>query len=229
LLRIAEEVAALEDQDNYETSQEEFWAGSFGDEYTERNVGGAITASNISLFSKALERCSGIGSVLELGCNVGLNLLALSQLLPQASLRGVDVNNSALEKLRERCSTITPPPDIQATRDSILSYTSDNVFDLVFTKGVLIHIAPEKLPRVYETIYRHSTRYILVAEYYSPKPVEVTYRGHSGKLFKRDFAGELLDAYHGLTLRDYGFRYHRDPTFPQDDITWFLLEKGGKS
>jgi spore coat polysaccharide biosynthesis protein SpsF len=26
-------------------------------------------------------------------------------------------------------------------------------------------------------------------------------------------------------LVDYGFAYHRDPNFPQDDITWFLLEK----
>jgi spore coat polysaccharide biosynthesis protein SpsF len=26
-------------------------------------------------------------------------------------------------------------------------------------------------------------------------------------------------------LVDYGFAYHRDPAFPQDDITWFLLEK----
>jgi spore coat polysaccharide biosynthesis protein SpsF len=26
---------------------------------------------------------------------------------------------------------------------------------------------------------------------------------------------------------DYGFAYRRDPNFPQDDITWFLLEKRG--
>jgi spore coat polysaccharide biosynthesis protein SpsF len=26
-------------------------------------------------------------------------------------------------------------------------------------------------------------------------------------------------------LIDYGFVYHRDTAHPQDDITWFLLEK----
>ena len=28
-----------------------------------------------------------------------------------------------------------------------------------------------------------------------------------------------------LPLIDYGFSYHRDPVFPQDDITWFLMER----
>ncbi|NDB35890.1 MAG: pseudaminic acid biosynthesis-associated methylase, partial [Flavobacteriia bacterium] len=42
---------------------------------------------------------------------------------------------------------------------------------------------------------------------------------------KRDFAGELLDTFPDLRLVDYGFAYKRDTSFPQDDITWFLLEK----
>jgi spore coat polysaccharide biosynthesis protein SpsF len=65
----------------------------------------------------------------------------------------------------------------------------------------------------------------LTIEYYSRKADEVLYRGHQGVLFKRDFAGELMDKFgSGLKLIDYGFVYHRD-TFPQDDLTWFLLEK----
>jgi spore coat polysaccharide biosynthesis protein SpsF len=43
-------------------------------------------------------------------------------------------------------------------------------------------------------------------------------------LFKRDFAGEMLDKYADLKLCDYGFVYHREK-FSQDDISWFLLEK----
>ncbi len=69
------------------------------------------------------------------------------------------------------------------------------------------------------------SKYICIAEYYNPSPVEISYRGHTGKLFKRDFAGEMLDAYDDLALLDYGFAYHRDPNFAQDDITWFLLGK----
>ncbi|MNY71976.1 hypothetical protein D3C86_2104270 [compost metagenome] len=74
-------------------------------------------------------------------------------------------------------------------------------------------------------MYQASSRYLLVAEYYNPKPVEISYRGHEGKLFKRDFAGEILDKYPDLVLLDYGFTYHRDMNFPQDDVTWFLMEK----
>jgi len=55
--------------------------------------------------------------------------------------------------------------------------------------------------------------------------MEVEYRGQSGKLFKRDFAGEMLDRFGDLSLLDYGFVYHRDPNFSQDDMTWFLMEK----
>ena len=66
-----------------------------------------------------------------------------------------------------------------------------------------------------------------MAEYYSPAPVEVSYRGYSNKLFKRDFAGEMLKNYTDLELIDYGFLYHGDPAFPQDDINWFLLKKKG--
>ena len=41
------------------------------------------------------------------------------------------------------------------------------------------------------------------------------------RLFKRDFAGEMLDRFSDLRLVDYGFRYHRDPAHPADDLTWF--------
>jgi hypothetical protein len=44
-------------------------------------------------------------------------------------------------------------------------------------------------------------------------------------MFKRDFAGEMLDKFQDLRLLDYGFVYHRDTQFPQDDVNWFLLEK----
>ena len=78
---------------------------------------------------------------------------------------------------------------------------------------------------VYEKLYKASSRYILIAEYYNPSPIAISYRGHQDRLFKRDFAGEFLDIYSDVTLVDYGFSYHRDSAFPQDDITWFLIKK----
>jgi hypothetical protein len=75
------------------------------------------------------------------------------------------------------------------------------------------------LPQVYKLLYEASSRYICIAEYYNPTPVEISYRGHEGKLFKCDFAGELLDQFSDLKLLDYGFVYHRDSLFPQGDAT----------
>lgn len=100
-----------------------------------------------------------------------------------------------------------------------------NKFDFTLIKGVLIHINPDYLSKVYEILYQSSNRYICVVEYYNPSPVTVNYRGHQDRLFKRDFAGEMLDKFQDLSLIDYGFVYHRDTNFPQDDLTWFLMEK----
>ncbi len=37
----------------------------------------------------------------------------------------------------------------------------------------------------------------------------------------------MMRAHPELRLVDYGFAYHLDTAFPQDDITWFLMEKAG--
>lgn len=201
------------------TEQEVFWQGDFGNDYSDRNRGPNGIAANSAFFRRALDRTRGIHAVLELGSNIGLNLLALRQLLPEARLSAVEINERAASELRSRL------PDVDVHLASILDFQASATWDLVFTKGVLIHINPERLPAVYELMHQSASRYVLIAEYYNPTPTEVTYRGHTGKLFKRDFAGEILDQFSDLELIDYGFVYHRDPNIPQDDLTWFLMEK----
>jgi spore coat polysaccharide biosynthesis protein SpsF len=131
----------------------------------------------------------------------------------------VEINEKAAAAAQRR------NPEAHVLCQSFLDFETRRTWDLAFVRGVLIHIMPEMLPRAYAVLHKTAAKHILVAEYYSPKPVEVEYRGHSGRLFKRDFAGEMLDAYPDLELADYGFVYHRDPLFPQDDITYFLLRK----
>ena len=63
---------------SYKTEQENFWAGWFGDEYINRNIGDKLLASNLNFFSKALSKTSKISSCIEFGANVGMNLNALS-------------------------------------------------------------------------------------------------------------------------------------------------------
>ncbi|MHC8298621.1 pseudaminic acid biosynthesis-associated methylase [Pseudomonas sp. ZS1P83] len=200
------------------TEQEKFWQGDFGNQYVDRNVGQPLVAANLALFAKALTRAGRIESLVELGTNAGNNLQALHQLLPQCELFGLEINASAYTQARELGIA-------QIWHGSLFDFPRERTFDLTLSKGVLIHLAPELLPAAYAQLYELSQRYILIAEYYNPAPVEVSYRGNSGKLFKRDFAGEMLDRYGDLQLVDYGFGYHRDTQFPMDDVTWFLLEK----
>lgn len=213
--------SAHHDPHQYDSSvpneQERFWSGEFGDAYTGRNQGDGLLASKTAFLARALSRCGPIRSAIELGANRGLNLEALLRLLPGIELSAVEVNDTAAAQLRRL--------PVKVWRQSLLDFQPERAYDLAIVSGVLIHLAPDTLANAYEALYAASDRYILLAEYYNPSPVEVPYRGHSERLFKRDFAGELLDSHNDLTLRDYGFVYHRDANFAMDDVNWFLLEK----
>ncbi len=204
---------------NYQTEQEAFWSGEFGSDYIDRNKSDQYLASNLNFFSTALKQATTVHSCLEFGANIGMNLKALKLLYPSMILDGIEINAIAAEQL----STVLGTDHVH--QGSIFEFDHDSLFDLTLIKGVLIHINPDMLTSVYEKLYNYSKKYILVCEYYNPSPVNIPYRGHENKLFKRDFAGELLDSYSDLELIDYGFSYKRDPSFPQDDITWFLLKK----
>jgi spore coat polysaccharide biosynthesis protein SpsF len=198
------------------TEQEAFWAGEFGDDYIARNPEAPEIAANLRLFTQALKVAGEVRSVVELGANVGLNLEALKLLYPGIHCSAVEINSKAAAQLRTKIDRVI--------ENSILDWQPDFTADLALIKGVLIHINPEQLNAVYDRLYAASTRLILVCEYYNPTPVEVPYRGHSERLFKRDFAGEMIDRFN-LRLLDYGFTYRRDPSAAFDDINWFLLEK----
>lgn len=202
---------------NYTTDQEKFWAGKFGTNYIDRNNSEKLLYSKMVMWEKILKTTCNVKSIVELGCNVALNLEALKKINPDFSLVGYEINKEAVaEASKKKVAKIL--------HQSIIEKISASPSDLTFTAGVLIHIKPSALNIVYENLINQSNRYIVVAEYYNPSPVSVTYRGYKDKLFKRDFAGELIENY-GLNLIDYGFIYKRDKLAPQDDITWFLLEK----
>lgn len=204
---------------HFQTEQEHFWAGEFGDDYIARNQGVNLIASNTAIFSRVFQHLySPIDSIIEFGANIGMNMHAIRNLLPQTNLSCIEINPTAVEHLKKI-------PDLTIYHQSILDFDTEKKYDFVFSKGVLIHIDPNELPNVYARMYNASQRYICMVEYHSPSPVELNYRGHSGKLFKRDFAGELWEQYPDLVLIDYGFFYGRDPKHGQEDLNWFVFEK----
>jgi len=203
----------------FRTPQEEFWAGDFGNHYIGRNDSSELLASNLSFFASALKQAGKISSCIEFGANIGMNLKALQLLFPGIKVKGIEINENAAEILAESIG------EENVYWGSVFDHTAQEKSELALIKGVLIHINPDQLDLVYEKLYNSANQYILICEYYNPTPVTINYRGHSDRLFKRDFAGELLSKYPDLKLIDYGFVYKRDIKFPQDDITWFLLSK----
>jgi len=203
----------------FKTTQEAFWAGEFGSEYIGRNESSELLASNLSFFNNAMKRVGKINSIIEFGANIGMNLRAMKLLHPSVTLNAIEINKTAADQLSKIIG------EANVFNGSIFDYPVSKQFDMTLIKGVLIHINPDMLQVVYEKLYNASSKYILVCEYYNPSPVTINYRGHEDRLFKRDFAGEILDRYNDLKLLDYGFSYKRDVVFPQDDITWFLMEK----
>ena len=89
----------------------------------------------------------------------------------------------------------------------------------------MIHINQDMLEAVYQKLYDYSNKYILIAEYFNPSPVEIGYRGHSERMYKRDFCREMQSLYPDLALIDYGVTYSQDRDFFHDDINWYLLSK----
>ena len=123
---------------NYETEQEKFWAGEFGNDYIKRNEDGKILAAKTAFFAKIISCLHGgdVRSCIEFGSNIGLNLMALRHLMPELQLSAVEIN----EQAAAQCAKI---PGTHVYNNSLFDFTSDEVFDLTFVSGVLIHINPE--------------------------------------------------------------------------------------
>lgn len=193
---------------------EDLWAGSFGNDYTDRNREAGKRRNQFwnSLLTEFPAR-----RVLEVGCNVGANLQYIAGIVAPEGVYGVDINRKALNELRANL------PDINAlwcpARE--LPFRC-NWFDLVLTVGVLIHQPESTLPRAMTEVVRCSRRYILCAEYYAEQTTEIRYRGEERALFKRDYGAIYLQMFPELFLKKQGF-LSRDEGW--DDVTYWLFEK----
>ncbi|MGC2691794.1 MAG: pseudaminic acid biosynthesis-associated methylase [Desulfobaccales bacterium] len=201
----------------------EFWKGDFGNEYTRRIAGEDIICQREAFLTHALRKIDRgdfglIRSIIEFGANRGLNLLALKRIAPGLKMTAVEINESAAAELEKI-------EGVQVADSDMLKVRNWGQHDLSLSIGVLIHINPKDLEKAYNALYCSSRRYILISEYYNPKPVAIEFQGRSDVLWKRDFAGEMLDLYPDLRVVDYGFTWRRDPVMPLYDLTWFLLEK----
>lgn len=188
---------------------EEFWQGSFGDDYLERNQ--VDYKDRLPFWQSAIEYMHPT-SVLEVGCNRGHNLMAIQAADGSVETFGVDINVKAVS---EACAN-----GVSAQLGNVLNIPAmfgRGTKDLVFTAGVLIHVAPEDLDAAMGAIVQTSSKYVLAIEYEAEQEEEVIYRGHEGKLWKRPF-GALYQKM-GLNLLAFG------DAQGFDQCTYWMLER----
>jgi pseudaminic acid biosynthesis-associated methylase len=206
--------------------QAEAWGGEFGREYTNRNnlsveevealhfrAFGLTKTQMITPFVGPLDRSS---RILEIGSNIG-SQLKLLQAMGFQSLYGIELQQAAIEKAKAQTT------NINFIRGNALDVPfKDGFFDLVFTSGVLIHIAPDNLPKVLSEIYRCSRRYIWGFEYFADEMIEVPYHGRQQMLWKTDYCQLYREQFPGLSLiKEQKFQYLDSPLVS----TMFLLTK----
>ena len=201
--------------------QQKFWNESFGDVYRKNNSSFDDALQNKAWNSmfKNLDTQS-IDSILECGCNIGRNLITLQKMYPDKKYSLIELNKDsykiAVDNIKPIFSFNGPINESNFIKNS---------FDLTFTCGVLIHIAPYDLYKNIEKLYIYSKKYILLAEYFSRQMEPLIYHGEKNKLFKMDFGGFLLDNYN-VEIVDYGFLWGREyDKAGFDDITWWLFKK----
>jgi pseudaminic acid biosynthesis-associated methylase len=181
------------------TSQMSQWADQFGREYTDRN---SLTLQDLNaLYEKNygvtrrqlnenfLASIPFSSRILEVGCNIGNQLLLLSE-MGYSHLYGIELQHYALIRARRQLGNVHL---IEASALEIPF--EDGYFDVVFTSGVLIHISPPDLLQAMTEIHRCTRNYIWGFEYYAPETVAVRYRGHDSLLWKMDYAKLYLERF----------------------------------
>ncbi len=205
--------------------QEKIWDSDFGLEYTrnQTNIAENFGENYREIFGVSRTEMTddfilglGLDRILEVGCNLGLQLKYL-QKIGYKNLYGIDVQKRIIKKSHELF------PNIETIVASALSIPfDDKCFDLVFTSGVLIHIAPENIVQVMSEIVRVSRRYIWGFEYFSEAYTEIAYHGMKDMLWKGNFVQLFMDNFPNCKLvNKKKYKYLKDDKYDQ----MYLLER----
>jgi len=199
--------------------QEAFWKDTYAKEYIKRNSEFDLD-SGIKAWAQMTKSLGPVGSILECGCNIGRNINILNHLMPGAEKSIIEISPDAFSIVTDRYGLTN------ALNCSIISSDfGSKQFDLVFTTGVLIHIAPEHLLENLSKIYAYSKKYILFCEMFSRVPKTVTYKEENDLLFTRDYGRFFLENFPCKVL-DYGFLWgHYYDAAGFDDGTFWVFEK----
>lgn len=193
------------------TEQLDMWEGDFGNTYTKRNPVDWVT--RVRAFSIVVGDLK-LGSILEVGCNRGHNLIALSKVVPETcQIIGVEPNAFALD--------ISKSYKVKTVKGNIFNLPfQTGQFDMVMTAAVLSHIHMDNLEQALLEIYRVSNRYILAMEYYWHMEKEISYTGKG--LWRRPYHAAYLYCFPDLKIIKDGSLGYKDGF---DKLSFWVFEK----
>jgi pseudaminic acid biosynthesis-associated methylase len=203
-----------------------FWQGDFGKAYTLRNSRSQQDwdqfhldtwgITKIDMYKQFIPHLLKDSRILEVGSNTGMQLAGL-QRLGFKQLYGIEIQADAVELSKKHVEYA----NIINASGFDIPY-KDNYFDMVFTSGVLIHIAPENLKAIMTEMVRCSRKYILGFEYYAKELQNINYRGNEGFLWKADYCQLFLNYFPQLSLvKKEFYKYISDSNVD----AMYLLEK----
>lgn len=217
------------DQDTeqkFQTSQENVWRNYHGFRYVVHHMAENWQSTRTPFWEMLLQFVPDCRSILEMGCNIGANLKAINKLNPEIQISGIEINQHAVDVLRQ-----SNVGEIHC--GSILEADLGNTFDLVFTRGVLIHINPAELPRVLHNMAKHSQKYVLIYEHYSPTLVQP--KGYArrvkggeageGYQFWQDYSGAFSALYPDWTVVQHGIDLRPGRAPKSGSMHWTLFRR----
>lgn len=206
------------------SEQREIWSGTFGDLYINRNQTIEQVNENFkketgitvqSIFEDFFAKIPKNYSILELGCNIGVNISMLNKMGFQ-EITGIEINKKASDIASKN------NPYAKIVNSSIEEFEAQQTYDVVFTAGVLIHINPNYLNFIIKKIVNLSREYIFGFEYFSEDLKEVKYRNQLNSCWKQNFPKLYLTSFPNLKMKKIKKIFYKETDLV--DVA-FLLQK----
>jgi len=189
--------------------------GKFGDDYTKRStISESLLKRRAETLKQIIDPLRPMG-IVEIGCNIGINLVAISIFLAFPNwVCGVEPN--------ERARRIAEISNMKVYPDSGQNLKFlDEFADLLFTCGLLIHCELGEAEKIVREMMRVSKKYLLFMEYFNKIDEEIDYQGENGLLWKRNWPehfkawglGKQVSC--GFAGKARGF----------DDVHWWVYKK----
>ena len=122
-----------------------------------------------------------ISSVLEVGCDSGVNLYLLASANPSIKLWGIDINKKVIEEGKDIIKEMgINNVFLSCGRADSLESFGDKSIDVVFTDAVLMYIGPNKIYSVIGEMIRVARKAVVFNEWHisSDEKESLYYYGH---------------------------------------------------